>query len=114
MNDKQRYQFAGEPQRCILCGAELKHSYYKRLGLIIWICPNYGKSHRAPYAGVFTGTGAQHEHYRFLDSDPGLPELWRPLRVGHMGPTGRSVLYTTIIFLGLFAVVALLASLLGG
>lgn len=108
MNDKQRFQFAGEPERCILCGATLNVRTYQRLGLTSIICPNYGKNYRAPYAGVFTGTGAQHEHYRFLETDPGLPDIWRPLKVGNMSPMERSTLYTTVIFLAVFAAVALL------
>ena len=112
MNDTQRFQFAGEPEKCILCGAVMKKRRYPSMHLTTVICPNYGKAYRDSSIGIFTGTGAQHESYRMFDRDPELPEIFRPIRVGGMGPFERNAFYTTVIFLALVAIVAAAMSLL--
>ena len=123
MNDRQKYQFAGEPERCIVCGAELKTSDVATSApgirrFRVW-CPNYGQatsSSSPPFSlqklGDYTGGGFGHEWYSWLSDDPGLAPFLS-YSVGDAEPTARAVLYSTIIFVALLAFMILATRVFG-
>lgn len=110
-----RWEFAGEPQKCIKCGGELAKHYYPGMHLTRVMCKNYGKAIAdnafMPFSalkfGEYTGSGIGHEMYVWHDGDQGLPPALS-YSVGDMGPVGRGALYTTALILMLVIVVALL------
>ena len=110
MNDRQKYQFAGEPERCIVCGEKLKHTISHPVfrGAVLIkhqvICPQYGHT-SGPVPSL-------HECYIFFEDDPGLAPFLS-YSVGNAGPTTRAVLYTTVVFLMLLAFMLLAARVLG-
>lgn len=117
MNDRQRFEFAGSPTRCVKCGATMKVVKYHSLRRVY--CPNYGKAMNDPMPwsppglGSYSGSGVGHEYYTWLADEPGLPAIWKPWKVGDAGPLERSAIYATIIFVGLMALMTLLAQLGG-
>ena len=122
MNDRQRWEFAGRPERCIKCGATLCTSDVATSAPGIrrcraW-CPNYGKavsSSLLPFSlGIYSGSGEGHEWYSWFTDDPGLPPFLQPLTVGPAGPYERAAIYATVVLVILVGVTALVASLFGG
>ena len=118
MNDLQRFQFAGQPTRCIKCGAELRRNYYPGLHRTRVICVNYGQPYggKMPFApsgfGEYSGSGVGHELYVWHDGDEGLP-AFLSYSVGDSGPGVRAAIYTSGITLVLFLVMFLLAKVGG-
>ena len=115
MNDRQRYEFAGHPERCIKCGAKFKTSNVATSTRGVWRnrvwCPNYGKATSASFLpfsqmkiGEYSGSGFGHEWYDWFSDEPSLPGFLQPLRVGDASPYLRSAIYATIVFMALIAI----------
>ena len=96
MNDRQRFEFAGRPERCLACGSIMRVFETKTMTQIV--CPQY---HGGP----------PHEFYRFNNDEPGLGSpalLWS---VGGAAPAKRMAIYSTIAFGVILAIVLLVTRL---
>ena len=97
MNDRQRFEFAGAPERCLACGSILK--VFETAKTMQIVCPQYG------------GAMSLHEFYRFAKDEPGLGSpalLWS---VGGAAPAKRMAIYSTIAFGVILAIVLLVTRL---
>ena len=98
MNDRQRYEFAGQPELCLACGSVMK--VFETAKTMQIVCPKYG------------GAMSLHEFYRFEKDEPGLGSpalLWS---VGAAGPAKRIAIYTTVVFAAVMAIVLIIMRLL--
>ena len=132
-NDRMRFEFAGRPERCVVCGSFLKHTVSHPVSTVTikgqtvrvarekhqYICPHYGNP--APLSRFSSlalpmlnfDTPPLHECYIFFADDPGLAPFLS-YSVGAGSPTARAVLYTTVAFGLLFVGMFVIAKVLGG